>query len=248
MKIKCRFTEFFFIHGETFYGCEIENHQIPEDRELKFIGKHLNGKTNYDVQDIKFKDCNITKVPQGLQRIFPNLKVLDINNSKLKKISKNDLIEYKYLKILVFNDNDLEYLPGDLFDYFEFLTHIEFDRNKLSVIEPNILDNLHKLTNVSFASNPNYNNWYSIHQIYEPNATIQEIKDDLRDKYFSRFKFLQDLKDSADELEDYKETFKLLENQIQALQTRYVDQKSNNASDLCMEIEKLRITLAKHIK
>jgi len=218
MEIPCRYTEFTYPHGEKFYGCLIENQQIPEDCELKFTAKHSEGKTNNDVHHIKFDNCTVTKVPQGLKKIFLNLKNLEIDNSKLKKITKNDLIEYKYMERFSFRFNDLEFLPGDLFEGFEYLNLLTFNGSKLCVIEPNILDGLDNLKNVWFTANPNYNKCYSIHPIYNTNSTIQEIKDDLHEKYFSRFKFLQDMKNSTDEVKHYKKKLKSAEDKIKAME------------------------------
>jgi len=243
MEIPCKFVLFPYKYGEKFYGCWIQNQQIPEDRELKFTAKHKEGKTNYDVHHIQFKNCTVTKVPQGLKKIFPNLKNLEIWNSKLKKVSKHDLMEYKYIEKLSFKDNDLEFLPGDLLEGFEYLNFVTFSGNKLGVVEPNILDGLDQLKYVTFRYNPNYNINYSIHPIYEPNATIQEIKNDLHEKYFSRFKFLRDMKNSADELEKYKERFKSLENQIKS-----VGKIGHSTSELYMEMEQLKITIERTSK
>ncbi|KAL7013149.1 hypothetical protein ACKWTF_015220 [Chironomus riparius] len=86
------------LNDEKVFTCIVVDQIIPEDQELKFIGQHKDGKSNDDVIFVKFNSCTVTKVPQGLTKIFPNMIVLMITNSKLKNISKDDLIEYKNLK------------------------------------------------------------------------------------------------------------------------------------------------------
>jgi len=196
MGISCDFEDITFRHGECAYGCFVERKQTPENRELELTGKHLNGKGNNDVTYVQFLNCTVVKIPQGLTNIFPNLKCLEIYDSKLKKISKFDLAEYKNLEKIIIEDNELDYLPGDLFEGFRNLEYIDFEKNNLKLIEPNILDGLNKLKNVNFLGNSNYNICYSIYPVYKPNANLQELKADLLAKFYARFQFVDNLKKS----------------------------------------------------
>jgi len=147
MDVRC-----FYETVESNYRCCVEDHRIPENVELKFIGNHKEGKTDNDVTHIYFDYCNITKVPQGLTRKFPNLEILQIFGSggNLKNISKKDLMEYKNLKEINICATNIEFLPGDLFEGFENLESINFDYNGLKTVEPNILDGLVSLNKVNF--------------------------------------------------------------------------------------------------
>ena len=93
MEIKCRFGDLPFKHGEKLYCCFIEGQLIHRNSELRFIGDHESKKINDDVYGIEFSECTITKVPPGITKTFPNLKMLAIKNSRLEKICKDDLIE-----------------------------------------------------------------------------------------------------------------------------------------------------------
>jgi hypothetical protein len=97
-------------------------------------------------------------------------------------------------------DNELEYLPGDLFEGFKFLNYINFENNKLTLIEPNILNNLENIYVVSFSKNPRYEKFYSIYPIHQANATLEEVKNELFEKFYSKFDFLQELKQSEEHL------------------------------------------------
>ncbi|CAG9811141.1 unnamed protein product [Chironomus riparius] len=136
------------------YHCIVESQLIPENQELNFNGQHEEGNTNEDVT----RNSTVNKVPQGLKNVFPNMKILWIMSSKLKKINKDDLKEYKNLTELRCSVNELEYLPGDLFDDFKDLKWIAFNDNNLRVVEPNILDKLDNLIYVDFRNNPQYGN------------------------------------------------------------------------------------------
>jgi hypothetical protein len=147
--------EVIYYFGYGIYCCDIQGETIPENQELIFLGTHIEGKTNEDVTSINFKNCVIKKVPQGLTKIFPNLRTLKIFGCGLSEICKADLAEYKKLIEIRMRGNKLQYLPGDLFEGFENLKAISFGRNELKVVEPNLLDGLLKLEAIDFMENPN---------------------------------------------------------------------------------------------
>jgi len=221
MGIYCRLTTLKLTHGDSSYGCYIENTQTPENRRITLTGHHEYGKTDYDVIDVTFSSCMVIKIPQELTLIFPNIRKLLICNSKLKKISKNDLIEYKNLEIISMMENELEYLPGDLFEGFKNLNYINFKKNKLIFIEPNILDGLGEMRYVNFSDNTNYKKCFSIYPEHEPNATLDEVKIELYEKFYSRFKFLKELRISEDnfkkQIEKFKKSEVILEEEIRKL-------------------------------
>ncbi|XP_070504176.1 uncharacterized protein [Chironomus tepperi] len=184
MELRCRFIDFTFAHGEKFYGCKVENQQIIDQHCLKFIGKHEKGKTDDDVLYVMFYNCNIAKIPQGITKHFWNMKILDIDRSKLRTICRHDLNEYRKLERLICYKNELEYLPGDLFMDIKLLDFIDFCGNKLRIIEPNILDCLDRLKNVNFGMNLNYDKFYSVYPIYSTKDSLNDVKSQLVDKFF----------------------------------------------------------------
>lgn len=145
-------------------------------------GRHQDGYSNKDVAYVCFTNCKITKVPQGLMKIFPKLEILYIESSQLKKITKDDLAEYRNLREFFCTRNEVEFLPGDLFEGFKNLERICFMRNRLKLIEPNILDGLERLKAVSFILNPKYNICYSTIPLVYSNASLEEIKEELSRK------------------------------------------------------------------
>ncbi|KAL7023678.1 hypothetical protein ACKWTF_012737 [Chironomus riparius] len=198
--ISCLYESITYFHGEKYYCCVIDKIQPPDKKRLEIAGQHEQGKNNNDVDQILFENGIIFKIPRELTIIFPNLKNLAICKSKLMKISKRDLFEYQSLEVISMRDNELEYLPGDLFDNFKVLNYINFERNKLNLIEPNILNNLKAIKYVSFSENPRYQKWHSIYPVHKPNATLEEVKNELYEKFYLKFDFLQDLKNSSENL------------------------------------------------
>lgn len=183
MELNCNFKYDPYVDGRNFYTCFIENQRIPETSNVKHIGKHLPEHSNEQVIDVIFKKCSMTKVPQGLTKVFPNMQDLSIWNSNLKNVTQLDLVEYKNLKRFGFCFNEIEYLPGDLFEDFKNLNEVVFNGTNLKLVEPNILDGLDKLTMVDFTRNSNYSKRYCSIPGHSGNATLQEVKTELYEKF-----------------------------------------------------------------
>ncbi|KAL7012764.1 hypothetical protein ACKWTF_015030 [Chironomus riparius] len=184
MELHCIFYSQKFDAGYNCYRCLITNREIPLNKELNLIGRHEGNKTNDNVTHLEFSNCRIRKIPQKLTKIFPNLKVLRIINSELRKICKADLAEYKNIERLIFDFNEIEFLPGNLFEDFQNLELISFRGNELKIIEPNILDSLDGLQHVNFAENPNYSKCHSILSCKDSNAEIEDVKVQIIEKFF----------------------------------------------------------------
>ncbi|KAL7013129.1 hypothetical protein ACKWTF_015210 [Chironomus riparius] len=100
-------------------------------------------------------------------------------NSKLKKITKNDLIEFKNLQHFWCRKNEIECLPRGLFEGFENLESLTFHQNNLHVISPNIIDGLEKLKLVNFGGNKNYSQFYSTYPGNNSNSSLEDMKAEL---------------------------------------------------------------------
>jgi len=179
MEVPCIFRSVIYEEtGESFCLCAARKKTIPDDKELTFKGTHEAGKNNQNVNAIAFFDCQISKVPQGLTKTFPNLIDFVISNSNLKNIINADLEEYKNIKRFVFKETELEYLPGNLFHGFENMETISFNFNKLKFIEPNLFDGLSKLKHANFHRNTCINKCYN-HTEKLPKETIENVKNEL---------------------------------------------------------------------
>ncbi|CAG9811144.1 unnamed protein product [Chironomus riparius] len=186
--IFCNFSFETYPDGRRVYVCKVEGKWLSsiadKNPTLNLQGDHEAGKSNNNVQEVRFIKCFMQNVPQGLTKIFPNMVDLSIWSSNLNKITRSDLIEYKNLERFGFCENQTEYLPSDLFEGFDNLEEIVFNGNKLMTIEPNILDGLERLKIVNFSLNPNYSKCYSVYPEYYPNATLEEVKDELFEKFY----------------------------------------------------------------
>jgi len=196
--LNAEFRTLSFSNGEYYYSCNITKQKINEDAPLKIIGNHIFGKTNENVVNVWINNCTVTRIPKGLTKIFPNMKIFEIRNSKLATIDKNDLDEYKSLEKFCCIEHPISYLSGDLFEDFINLEWIEFWGNNLQIIEPNILDGLKKLKYVEFSRGSPHDKRFSMYSRLSSNASIQEIKDELAAKYSQSY--VQKLNDLVNQL------------------------------------------------
>ncbi|XP_070491822.1 uncharacterized protein [Chironomus tepperi] len=208
-----------FSNGENYYSCYIHNQNISSDGDIQIRGNHSYQFTDDHVHNVWISNCTITKIPKGITKIFPNMKVFEIRNSKLDKIEKNDLVEYRSLEKFCCIENPITYLPGDLFEGFGNLEWIEFWGNNLQIIEPNILDGLTKLKYVEF-SRDHHAKRFSMYPRLSSNASLEEIKNELVRKYPQKLKDVQKLEDLVNQLREENEKLKEDVIKVQGIQLK----------------------------
>ncbi|KAL7013148.1 hypothetical protein ACKWTF_015219 [Chironomus riparius] len=215
MEIECRFRYTTFSDDKSYYSCVIKNQVIPDNCELILTGQHKYGKTNKDVIYVEFGRCTITKVPRGLKRIFPNMTMLWFCGGQIKKLSKDDFVEYRNLERFHCSKNEVEFLPGDLFEDTRNLDWICIEENKLKVVEPNILEGLDKLIYVSVQNLPEFSECFTVED--PQGLSLAGLKRNLMQKYVN---YSRSLKNSEEELR----------NEVQQLKDAKADLEQQNAS------------------
>lgn len=111
---------------------------------------------HYHGENIKFLQIlsqTVNFVPKRIEKVFLSIEGLQIDNSKLKTISKQDLEPFKELKIISMSFNDLETLDSDLFSFNPLLKRIHFQNNRLTFIGENVLEPLSNLERAHFNGN-----------------------------------------------------------------------------------------------
>jgi BTB/POZ domain len=174
MEIKCKFAT-----KNSVYTCKAESAAITERCEMKsFKGKHETGKSCNDVVCLWILGGKVHYLPSGINKIFPQLKILHVINCKLKEITAVDLLGLEDLKLLWLEGNELKSLPDDLFLNMKNLAGIGFKGNKLEVMSSRLLDPFPdgQLTCVNFL------NSMKINACYFPSddrslKSIKELKD-----------------------------------------------------------------------
>ncbi|KAG5670626.1 hypothetical protein PVAND_000874 [Polypedilum vanderplanki] len=148
-KIQCEFR-IKWKFRKNHYSCDINNQMFNENEKIEIYGKHLEGKSNEDVNAITLMNCKLSKFPRGLKIIFPYLQSIHIFKSNLSKLSKEDLKEFKTLKQLYLEDNEILFLQENLFSDMKSLEILSVHEQNLLVIEPNIFNNLENIKCIDF--------------------------------------------------------------------------------------------------
>lgn len=142
---------------KNFYYCNAKNQiniDSPDRAEINLVtGKHVVNKSFDNVEGIEADNLTVHYFPRGLDRIFKNLKMIDINNGRLKEIHQSDLKSFPKLVCLDLYENDIESLEKGLFDYNPKLEMIWLSSNKIIHVDVNLFDNLVKLTYLSLDAN-----------------------------------------------------------------------------------------------
>jgi hypothetical protein len=146
--------------NSTHYTCQVQNQTVSEKNIVKVTGDHKPNRSNDDVIGVRFDDCELEFVPTGLTKIFKNMKILLIFNSKIKKLNKEDFAEYSQITQLWWSTSEIEYLPGNLLDLMPHLDIISFQSCKIKYIDSNFFDNHPNMKVAKFNSNTNIESWY----------------------------------------------------------------------------------------
>lgn len=125
---------------------------FQSDGPLRITGNHLNGMSNRDVEGF-FARRELSEIPEGIERFFPNLKGFDMFSSQLETISKK-VLKFPNLRALFLGGNNLVSLDGDLFAFTRRLQLIAIQANSLQHIGHNLLTNLNLLHRVNLLDNP----------------------------------------------------------------------------------------------
>ncbi|KAL7017378.1 hypothetical protein ACKWTF_010345 [Chironomus riparius] len=137
-------------HTSYSYYCDVENQlnvMSTNSANINFVrGDHDFGQSNDNVTCLHVSNKNVQIFPKGIQKIFKNLKRIDIYFGRLKEINQDDLKAFPQLIELDLYNNDIQILEDKIFAYNLRLTYINFSYNKLVQIGENVF----KMMNLSF--------------------------------------------------------------------------------------------------
>lgn len=119
-------------------------------------GTHQNGKNDADLKLFAlYIKTELNIFPKNLEKKFPNLENLTIQNTQISSISKYDLQPFGYkLKNIYFHTNKLEVIEGDIFEFTSNLEVIYLDGNQFKHVGTGTFDQLQKLSTLHFNGNP----------------------------------------------------------------------------------------------
>lgn len=117
IELKC-----IFIKTDLHYGCQSTDSLVViysdniSDRVVEAVtGKHLKGFSNENVTALNFTDGKISYLPRNLDKFFPSVTNLLVDNKKLHDIGKDDLGQFKNLARLKVISGNFYRLTGDVF-------------------------------------------------------------------------------------------------------------------------------------
>lgn len=87
----------------------------------------------------------LTHLPNGIGRTYPNLVIIQVEYCRLKFISRRSFENLLKLQILSLHDNELTDVPDDTFWDLKNLKKVDLSRNNLVHLKSNLLINMLKL-------------------------------------------------------------------------------------------------------
>ncbi|KAL7011215.1 hypothetical protein ACKWTF_014161 [Chironomus riparius] len=112
--------------------------------------------------------------PHNIEESMSKIKEIKIVNSKMRKITQNDLKSLINLEYLDLNGNDIKVLPENLFQFNTNLRKISFNNNKIFFVFPTAFDNINNLITFGFFNNKCYSDDGSASTLAQSN--IKTIK------------------------------------------------------------------------
>ncbi|CRK99746.1 CLUMA_CG013014, isoform A [Clunio marinus] len=157
MELVCKFNYCYWYTIGSKYTSIITSSSITEPNTIiKTInGNHLEGKSDKDIEEIWFNGTTVNYFPQGLNKIFPNLKTVIIDYCGLKSITRRDLVGLENIQMLWCGHNKIASLPDNLFRNMNKLIYISFYDNDLHCMSSEVLKPILKndLKYVDFSEN-----------------------------------------------------------------------------------------------
>ncbi|CRL05560.1 CLUMA_CG018070, isoform A [Clunio marinus] len=126
---------------EPTYTCFISTTSIidPNTRIMSWLeGKHRDGKSFDDVEAISFKNTSVHYFPLDLDKFFPNLRIVKIENCGLKSITRSDLNGLENIDTLFCPGNRITSLPNNLFTGMYKLRSVVFRRNRIKIMSSKV--------------------------------------------------------------------------------------------------------------
>lgn len=158
------------------------------------VGKHLDGRSDRDVEAIYFKNQRTTFIPLKLSTPFPNLVAIRVQMSGLTIVNQTTFANQGRLRYIHLDNNKIENIPKKTFYNLTDLQWISLGFNKIKTLNPDMLRGLTELRYFSAS-----NNQIEIigSSLFRDNVKIEEIffyNNKLRMIGWSLVRLLNDLK------------------------------------------------------
>lgn len=153
VQLQCKFAK----NYEGFYGCEVSDLVVDTEsvRISSVAGQHVDGKSNQDVEYVWIKNPNrVVNLPHFDARIFfPNLLKYIVQDTGLKKISRDNFVGMPKLETLDVTHNELESIPEDALFDLKALVDLFVDNNNLKALPEKLLSHASDLQRFRASNN-----------------------------------------------------------------------------------------------
>lgn len=156
-KLNCHFSE---LSRTRFHPasckCFVKNVEIFNGGQVTIEGiENLSECEFGEISEILIKFApKLNQFPSGIDKLFPNLRFLQIYYSKLEKISSNELKSFPKLMHLDLEGNKISEIKTDIFSYNPDLEIIKLNYNRISKkIDSSTFAGLKNLTKVYLGGN-----------------------------------------------------------------------------------------------
>lgn len=134
-----------------FYTCTAKVIFVGDPRVVTDVShNHAAGKNHGDVQAVILRNRDMKFVPRDLHKFFPNLRSIDMYNSGVEEISREDLKNLTRLTEMNMRGNFIQVLRNDLFLDNTELQSLNFISNPMRHIDYKVFDPLKQLTSLHF--------------------------------------------------------------------------------------------------
>ncbi|KAG4077905.1 hypothetical protein HA402_013839 [Bradysia odoriphaga] len=128
------------------YGCWLHDLNIRQESFVvkKFLGSHVTGKGDDDVEMISFNSGVMALLPRNFGNIFKNLKFLEISVDT-KHISRSNLHSLEFLEMIQFIDSKVEELDEDSLWDLPNLLSFKLEKSEVKLLHLGTLSRNSKL-------------------------------------------------------------------------------------------------------
>ncbi|XP_070507879.1 uncharacterized protein [Chironomus tepperi] len=187
LNIECEYASAYFEAVGDLYYCDSKYDLDIFSRQSANIdevtGKHALGKAGKDIGAVYFLNKTVKYFPQGMDKLFPNLRAIAIWGGGTKEIHQTDLKPFIKLVHFILHECEIEVLEDGLFHFNPKLKYISFHGNKIFHIHPNVFDNLKNLSWLYLGSNKCINN-ASENSTKSVNSLIPVVKNKCKSSEF----------------------------------------------------------------
>jgi Leucine-rich repeat (LRR) protein len=130
-----------------YFTCVYNNIKLDENTLVKFSND------SPQLVNVLFEDSVLHKIPKHIFKQRNQVKSLNVQNTQIKVLTRDALIDGVNLEELNLGGNKLLLLANEVFDGPQFLTTIDLSNNMLSKIEVGVFENLKYLVKLNLSGN-----------------------------------------------------------------------------------------------